>query len=140
MGSHVKSYHASTIIQHIPLSPYTRHLAASCALIFSNCSHFTVYQTSRLNSIPPYPGDKTPERRRAVRSNKGTIQNRPCETQSSTYAPGLSTPSYPSRPLSHSLHAPLSVCYPRPPSRHPSNLNSIYPLPALHLLPPSTLF
>ena len=60
------------------------------------------------------------------------------KTQSSTYAPGLSTPSYLSRIIAQL--PPSSPCCPRPSSHHQSNLTSAYLIPALHLLPPSTPF
>ena len=61
------------------------------------------------------------------------------ETHSVTYAPGLSTLSF---FLSHiAAQRPPSLFYcPRPPSHHISCLTSVYLVPVLHLLPPSTPF
>ena len=36
--------------------------------------------------------------------------------------------------------SPPSLCCLRPPSRHPSSRTTIFPLPAIHSLPPSTTF
>ena len=55
---------------------------------------------------------------RAVRKNKGTKQKRRRETQSSTYEPGLSTPSHPSA-MSRSLN--------RHPSAGQGHLHTIHP-------------
>ena len=53
------------------------------------------------------------------------------KTQSSTYAKGLFTPSYLSCIVSPP--PPSSLCCPKPSSRHPYNLTSVYPVPALPL-------
>ena len=78
----------------------------------------------------------TPVCRRSVRKNAGTMRKWLREIQYSTYAPGLSTPSYLSRIVAQAQ--PSSLCCPRSPSHHPFNLTSIFLVPALHLLPPST--
>ena len=73
------------------------------------------------------PCDKPSERERAVRKNTGSKKRCPRETQSSTNAPGLSTPHLsgivPEPP-------PPSLCS-RPSSHHPSNLTSVYLVHAL---------
>ena len=65
-----------------------------------------------------------------------TMQKWPRETQSSPHAPGLSTPSNLSRIVEQSPQ--LSICFPRPHSHHPFNSTSVYPIPGVHLPPPST--
>ena len=67
--------------------PYTGYLS----LDICSCVFFMVYPPA--SASQPSPGDKSPERGRAVRKNR-TTQKLPIETQSSNYAPGLSTPSY----------------------------------------------
>ena len=48
---------------------------------------------------------------------------------------------YPLLPLLIVVQPPLLFpCYRRQPSHHPFNLTSVYLVPALHLLPPTTLF
>ena len=87
----VKSDYACTIVQHTPLSPYTRH-----PCLDSVVAHiFTVYsQPHHVTASNPSLGDKSPERERVVQKNTRTEQNWSCRTQSSTHARGLSTPSY----------------------------------------------
>ena len=65
-----------------------------------------------------------------VRPNTGTNQEWSLETHSSTCAPELSTHSY----LSNIVAQPLlsSLCCPRPPPHHGSNIISVCPLPTLH--------
>ena len=64
--------------------------------------------------------------------------NWPRETHSVTYAPGLSTLSYLSSIVGQARQS--FFCSPWPPSHHPFSLTSVYLVPALHLLSPSTPF
>ena len=48
-GSHAKSDYALTIVQHLPLRPYTSYLH----LDSSSCTLFTAYSTASCNGIPP---------------------------------------------------------------------------------------
>ena len=50
----------------------------------------------------------------------------------------LSTPSY--LPLIPAQPPPSSLCFPSQSSRHPPNLTTVFLVPALHLLLPSTPF
>ena len=114
-GSHAKSGY-----ERISISPYIRHLR----LDISSCAPFIVYRNRT-------SGDKLPDRGTEVRKNKVTEQKWPREIQSSTYSiPWLSTSCY----LSCIVARPETsvFCYSRSPSLHPSNLTSVYPVPAFH--------
>ena len=128
-GSHVKSDYARTIIQHTAPSTYTRHLRLDITKLRYLKS---LPQPHHVTACHPSPGDKPPWRGRAVRNNTRIIQKRLRETQFSTYTQRLSTHGFILRIVEQT---PLSsLCYPMSPSRHPSNLTSVYPLPALLLL------
>ena len=86
----MKSDYARTKLQHLHLNFYNRHMS-----IYISNVPYSVY-LNRINSSP------------------GEDQSTP---RSSTYAPGLSTPSY----ILRSLHCT------RPPSHHPSNLTPASP-------------
>ena len=107
------SDYARTIIRYTPLSPYTRH-----------CS-----QPLHVSASHPFPGDKAAggrsERTPESSKNYRLTLDHPHIRKGSQLLPMLPPPS--------------SLCCPRPPSHHPSNLTSFYPVPAFHLLPPSTL-
>ena len=108
----------------------------TCALIFIKLRPF--YSLSQ----PPHVTASTPLQVITTSARKGGPKEHrakhkwPRETYSVTCPPGPSTLSY----LSHSLHRYSSVAKLRPPSHHPSSLNSVYLVPDLHLLPPSTPF
>ena len=55
---------------------------------------------------------------------------------SATYASRLSTPFHLSCTVMQSQ--PPSLCCPRAPLHHPSNVTSVYSLPVIHLIAPST--
>ena len=125
-GSHVKSDHAHTIIQHTPLSPYTRHISS----IFRSYGLFSVHTMVNRHHVTasnPSSGDNPPERARAVRENAKPTKN--CRIKLNH----LLLPIF--RVLSSSLHRHPSVA-----QHHPSNLTSVYPIPAPHLHPPLTPF
>ena len=118
-GSHVKSDNTQTIINNHPLA----HILDICALIFSSCAFFTVYPTP-LRVI-------TTRARVGGRKEHRAKQKWPCETNSVTYVPGLSTLS----DLSViDAQPPSFLCCSRLPSHHPSSLTSV------SLVPPSTYF
>ena len=126
--------HAQTPTIH-PLA----HILGSCAFTSVVAPFLQFIPTPSCNGIPPLSRcNKSPERGRAVRRNTGTTQKWPREIQSSTYGPELSTPFYLSRIVAQSPRS--SLCCPKPPSHLQSNRTSVYPVPALHLLPPSSPF
>ena len=134
--SHVKSDYAHTIIKHTPLSPYTRHLGHD----FQKLSPFhSLSQSHHVTTSHPSPSDNPPERGRAWRKNAWQCKNGHVILNHLHMHHG-----YPLldifRALSRSLQAPLTLCCPRPSSRHPSNLISVYSVLALHFRPPSTSF
>ena len=124
-GSHVRSDTHTELSNTHPLA----HILGTCVLIsvVALSLQFTPHNVTASNF---YPDDKPPGRERAVRKNTGTKRKWPHETQSSTYAPGLSTTSYRARIVAQLSRS--SLWCPRPPSRYPSNLTSIYPIPTLH--------
>ena len=66
------SDYARTTIQHTPLSPYIRHLRLDFQQLHYSDS---LSQAHHVTASHPSPGDKPPERGRAVRKNTGTKQN-----------------------------------------------------------------
>ena len=128
------SNYSHTIIKHTPLSTYTRHMR----LDFHKLRPlYSFPQRHYVTASHPSPGDNPPERGRDVRKNAGPCKN--CSVKlKSTYAPGLSTRSN----LSHivSQPPPSFLCCPSSPSHHTSSLTSVYHVPDLRLLPPSTPF
>ena len=119
-------------LTHSPNTHTLAHIAGRCALIFSRCTLFSLHQQHHVTASHSSPGDNPPEGGRAVRKNAGPSK----KTQSSRYAPELSTRSYLSRIIAQPQ--PSSHCRPRPPSRHPFNLMTVYPIPTLLSHPPST--
>ena len=103
--------------------PYTRHLR----LGIINYAFFIFYSNRimKRHPTPASPGYKPLKHGRAVRKKTRNKQKWPRETQSSTYAPGLSTPFYLSRSIVHP--PPSFTCFPMPPALYPSNIISIYP-------------
>ena len=65
-GSHIKSdYTRTIIIQHTLISLYTKHLR----LDYSSCPLFCFPKPHHVTASHPPPGEKPPERGRAVRKN-----------------------------------------------------------------------
>ena len=122
-GSHIESDCTSTIIQQLhPLA----HLVCACTLI-SVVIFCSLHQPHYVTASHSFPGDKPPERARAVQKNTETKQKWPCRTQSSAYSTGHFTPSYPFRIVTQ---PPSSfLCCSRPPSHHSSNLTSVCAIP-----------
>ena len=106
-----------------------QHKYQAPVLDISSCTLLTVSQPHHVPASHPSPGDNNHS---AVRKNTGTKQKWLHETQSSTYVPGLSTPSNLSR--IESQFPPSSLCWTRPSSHHFPNLTSVYPVPDLHHL------
>ena len=88
------------------------HIVCTCFLLFSSCCSFcSLPQQDHVTASHSSPGDKPPERWRnqaKEEQNTGTKRKWPCETQTYTYAPWLSTTSHISL-LSRSLHTHLSA-------------------------------
>ena len=130
------SLHQSGVVHLLCMhNHHPTYTICTWTLIFNSCALFTVYSNCIINHITeshPSPGDKPRERGRAVdRTQLGTKQKWPSETQSSAYAPGLSTSSYPWRIV---VQPPASsLCCSRPPLYHLSSLTSVSPVPVLHL-------
>ena len=103
------------------------HIHDTWALIFSSCALVT----------NPLQVMTTMARLGSQKEHFTKQEKWPCETQSVAYAPGLSLFSI-FLPLSCSLHRHSSC--PRPPSHHPFSPTSVYLIPILRLLPPSTPF
>ena len=121
------------------------HILVTCALISVVASFIQFTPTTSCNGTPPpSPCGKPLERGSAGWKNIGTkcvLGKRNWHAKLnewSTYAPGLSTPSHLSRIVAQPPRSCL--CCPRKPSRHPSNLTSVYPVPYLNLILPSTPF
>ena len=112
-----------------------RHLS----LDNSNLHHYySLRQAHHVMACHSTPGNQQPKFGRTVRKNTGTKLKWPHEMQSSTYPPGLS---------SHSSFSfiveqlPQSfLCCQSLPSQNPSNLASVYSVPALHFILPSIAF
>ena len=111
------------------------NILGTCILIFSSCAFITVY-TKR---IPPLPGGKPPESRRAVRKKqRNQAKNGRVKldhlyicTRAFHFFPAFAQPPQ------------TSISCPRPTSHHPCKLTSAYrpnPVPAFHLHAPSTPF
>ena len=129
MHTHLANIHPST------------HKIGTCTLIFSRWISFTLLQFTPLFYSLPQPHH--------VMASHSSLGDKPLEhvaccikkfwsfwsgheTQSSTYATGLSTPYL----WLIAMQPPLSTVFcPRAPSHHPSNLTSVYHVPALHFLP-----
>ena len=125
-GSHVKSDYAHAIIA---ISPYTRHMLLDSQQLRPNNS---LPQPHQVKASHHFPGDNPSERGRAVQMNTGPSKNGSWKLNRRHMHQGS---------LFIALFPPLSFpCCPGPASRHPSNLTSVYPIPALHLLLPSTPF
>ena len=108
----------------------------TCTFIWSSCALFTVYLNRSKKRHRNNLQVIRPERGRAVRKNTGTKQKWQLGTQSSTNATGLPTPFYISSIAAQP--PPSFLCCQRPSSHRPCNLTSVYPVPALDLLSPST--
>ena len=83
-------------------------------------------QPHHVTASHPSPGDNHQSTGGPTKRTQGEAKW-PRETHTVTYAPGLSTLSYLSRIVG-------------PPSHHQSSPNSVYLVPVLNLLPPSTTF
>ena len=104
-GSHVKSDYERTIIRHTSLSPYMRH--KQLISVVAPILHFT--QSASCNGIPSlWYATKVRKGCPIEHRNQAKVSR---ETQSSTYAPGLATPSYHCAQPRQS-----SLCCPRPSS------------------------
>ena len=129
-------------IQIMPIQSSKIHplayIPGSCALIFSASALFTVYPNHFMLWHPTSFLVIIPRAREGGMKERRTKQKWPRSTQSSTYAPGLSTPSY----LSHIVEQrpPSSLCSQRPPLRHPSNLTLVYPVPTINICTRALLF
>ena len=113
------------------------HVLDTCALIC--CNRFiSLSQLHHVTSSHPLQLITTNARGGGPKEHQAKQKCPPRETNSVAYAPGLFTLSY----LSHivSQPPPLFLCFPRPPSHHPSCTTSDYLVPDLRLLLPSTLF
>ena len=93
----------------------------TCTLLFSSCAIFTVYTTC-IMSRHRTPLQVITTRARSKRTQ--AKQNLPCETDSVTYAPGLSTLFCLNQAFAQP--SPSFLRCPRPPSHHPSSLTSVY--------------
>ena len=92
--------------------------------------------TTSCNDIPPSPGDN-----HQSYSSFGWSKRKQGQAKMATwnsFSPGLSTFSYLSCIIAQP--PPSFLCYPSLPSHHWSSLTSVYLIPALFLLLPSTLF
>ena len=119
---------SSQITHTINIHPLA-HKFDTWALIFSSCVLFS-------RRAHPSPGDN--HQSTGGRSERTQSQAKwPCETHSVTHVPGLSSLSDLSRIVTQP--PPWFLCCPRPP-HHPFSLTSVYLVPALQLLQPSTLF
>ena len=132
--SYVKSDNTHTIINIHTLA----HILDICALICSSCAIFTVYFNRIMLQHPTLLQVITTRGREGRPKEHRAKQNWPRETNSVIYVPELSTLSDLSRIVTQP--PPSFICCPRPPSHHPSSLTSVSLVPALHFLPPSTLF
>ena len=108
-GSRGKSDYASTIVKQSHLSQYTR---------------YSSLPTELCKGIPPLARWYA-----TIAWKGGPNEHRNEATMTTSYsiiyiAPGLSTPSY--RLRISAQPSPSSLCCPSPPSRHPSNLTSVY--------------
>ena len=135
MGSHVKSDYAHTLTQHTPLSSYTRGVCSyTHRLDFQQLRPFnSLPQPHHVTASHPSSGDNQPEAERGVRKNAGPRKIWPQRTQSSTYAPGFSTPSYLMLIVAQLLSSFL--CCPRPHSRYAdgSTLMAVVPSPGVRV-------
>ena len=112
MSSHITHTQSSNIHSIM-------HKLDTCALIFSSCALFTVYLECIMSWHP------TPLQVKTIRAQEGSLKKQSFkqkwhhETQSVTYAPGLSTLSY----LLHIVMQPPTplLCCLRPPNTiHPA--------------------
>ena len=127
-----------TLAQSPTIHPLA-HILGSCAFTSVVAPFF--YSLSKLHhetaSHPSLGVNKSPERGRAVRRNTGTPQNGRIKYNNLHTHQGSPLVSI-SRSSSCSLHRHPPVA--QGPSHLPSNRTSVYPVPALHLLPPSSPF
>ena len=125
-------------------STNTHHLAH--AYTIGTCASFLVVvpvlqftKPHQVTASHPSPGDNPIEHGRAVRKNAGSCKYGGVELNHLRIHQG--SPHLPiCRALLRNIHAPLSLCCSRPSSSHPSNRTSVYPVLAIHILPPSTRF
>ena len=111
----------------------TAQLYSTSCLIFSSSFFFTVYPNCTMHATAshPSPVDNPSKRRRAVQTNAMKSKNGPvknsiiCICRTVLYS--FLSLSYCQQP------PPSSLCCPRPTSRHPSNLTSVYQLTALYI-------
>ena len=109
------------MIQHTPLRCLdTRHLGLDISTEVSPFSQFTP------TASHPSQGDKPPESRMTVQKHKN--QTKIIIIYINMQTKELSTPCCLSGIVEHP--PPSSLCCPRPPSHHLSNLTSVYPVPA----------
>ena len=118
------------------IHPFT-HILVTCASSFSSCALSTVYPNHIMKRRP------TPLQVMNIRAREGgpkehrAKQKWQRETLSVVYAPGF--PLFPIFSIVAQPRPSFLSC-PRPPSHQPSSLTSVYLVPVLHLLPPSTHF
>ena len=118
-SSHVKAIYLRRTIQHTPVSPCTS------APQFSLAAPFLQFNpTASCNGIQPFSMWGNTSAQEGGSKEHRNQEKWLSETRSSTYAPGLSTFSYPSRIIAQP--PPSSLCCPRPPAHHPSSLPSVY--------------
>ena len=120
-GSLVKSDYSRTIIQHTPLSPCTSHLHLDIQQLRP---FYSLPQPHHVKTSNPSPGDKPPERGRAVWKKHRNQQKWPHKDQSSTYALGLYIPSH----LSH-CHTASTVISLLPKTTFTPSIQPIFGLP-----------
>ena len=111
-------------------------ILGTCAFIQQFYHFHSLLQAHHVTASHSSPGDS----HQVGGGQTGTKQKWPNETQSFAYATARALHSFLFVAHCRTAVTANPPCRPRPHSHHPFNLTSIYHVPALHLLPPSTPF